>query len=162
MTNREICKSLYYFQFKLGQEEAVMQDIYNTIKIDKTLHKLLHYLETAGLADTLKSAGPFTLFAPDDDAFIRMDIEKDLVELAKLKETMKYHLVSGKHTADEIREMETLDTESGKSLTVALDEGQTVVDNGKFVKSDIECSNGIVHIIDNVFQPHLSGWYREE
>jgi uncharacterized surface protein with fasciclin (FAS1) repeats len=139
-----------------------MQDIYNTIKTDKTLHKLLNYLEAAGMAEILKSAGPYTLFAPDDDAFIRMDIEKDLVDPAKLKETLTYHLVSGKHTAAEIREMETLGTESGKSLTVALDEGQTVVDNGKFVKTDIECSNGLIQIIDNVFQPHLSGWYREE
>ncbi|MEI8356332.1 MAG: fasciclin domain-containing protein [Deltaproteobacteria bacterium] len=139
-----------------------MQDIYSTVKTDKGLRKLLHYLETAGLAATLQSGGPFTLFAPDDDAFNRMDIEKDLVELAKLKETMNYHLVSGRYRADEIREMEDLVTESGKSLTVALDEGQTVVDNGKFVRTDIECSNGLIHVIDNVFQPHISGWYREE
>jgi uncharacterized surface protein with fasciclin (FAS1) repeats len=139
-----------------------MQDIFDTVKADGTMQKLVHYLETAGLAETLKSAGPFTLFAPDDDAFIRMDIEKDLVDPAKLKSTLTYHLVSGKYTADEIGGLETLGTENGKSLTIALDEGQTVVDNGKFVKTDIECSNGIIHIIDNVFQPHLSGWYREE
>jgi len=139
-----------------------MQDIFDTVKAHGTMQKLVHYLETAGLAETLKSAGPFTLFAPDDDAFIRMDIEKDLVDLAKLKSTLTYHLVAGKYTADEISAMETLGTENGKSLTIALDEGQTVVDNGKFVKTNIECSNGIIHIIDNVFQPQLSGWYREE
>jgi uncharacterized surface protein with fasciclin (FAS1) repeats len=63
---------------------------------------------------------------------------------------------------DDIKEMETLGTENGKSLTVAFDEGEVVVDNGKFVKTDIECSNGIIHIVDNVFKPELSGWYREE
>ena len=139
-----------------------MQDIYNTVAMDGTLKKLVNYLETAGLVETLQGAGPFTLFAPDDNAFIRMDIEKDLVESAKLKATLTYHIVSGKYTAEEIREMETLSTENGKSLTIALDEGQTVVDNGKFVKPNIECTNGIIHIIDNVFQPQLSGWYREE
>jgi uncharacterized surface protein with fasciclin (FAS1) repeats len=139
-----------------------MQDIFDTIKAHGTLKKLVHYLEVAGLVETLKSAGPFTLFAPDDKAFVRMDIEKDLVDPAKLKSTLTYHLASGKYTADEIGAMETLNTENGKSLTIALDEGETVVDNGKFVKTDIECSNGIIHIIDNVFQPQLSGWYREE
>lgn len=53
-------------------------------------------------------------------------------------------------------------TETGKSLTVEMDEGEVVIDNGKFVTSDIECSNGVIHIIDNVFQPQLSGWYRED
>ena len=102
-----------------------------------------------------------TLFAPDNDAFKRMDIEKDLNEPEKLKSILKYHQVSGEFWATNIKEMETLATIEGKTLTIALDEGSTVVDNGKFVKTDIECSNCIIHIIDNVFKPHLSGWYRE-
>jgi uncharacterized surface protein with fasciclin (FAS1) repeats len=139
-----------------------MQDIYATVAADGTMRKLANYLEIAGLAGTLKGAGPYTLFAPDDNAFIRMNIERELEDRDKLKSTLTYHLVSGKYTAAEITEMETLGTENGKSLTITLDEGDTVVDNAKFVKTDIECTNGIIHIIDNVFQPHLSGWYREE
>jgi uncharacterized surface protein with fasciclin (FAS1) repeats len=139
-----------------------MQDIYATVTADGTMRKLANYLDIAGLAGTLKGAGPYTLFAPDDNAFIRMNIEKELEDRDKLKSTLTYHLVSGKYTAGDIRKMETIGTENGKSLTVALDEGDTVVDNAKFVKTDIECSNGIIHIVDNVFQPHLSGWYREE
>jgi uncharacterized surface protein with fasciclin (FAS1) repeats len=68
----------------------------------------------------------------------------------------------GKLTAEAIREMETLNTENGKTLTVVIEEGETLVDNAKFVTTNIECSNGMIHIVDNVFKPMLSGWYREE
>jgi uncharacterized surface protein with fasciclin (FAS1) repeats len=139
-----------------------MKDIYATLAADGTMHTLVASIKKAGLAETLQGAGPFTLFAPDDDAFSRMDIEKELSDPEKLKSILTYHLVSGIQTAASIEEMETLETVNGKSLTIALDEGDVVIDNGKFVKTDIECSNGIIHVVDNVFQPHLSGWYREE
>lgn len=139
-----------------------MPDIIDTIRKDASLGTLLASLEKAGLTETLKGAGPYTLFAPNNDAFVRMNIAEALKDPKTLSETLTYHLVAGRYTAEAIGEMETLGTENGKSLTVALDEGETVVDNGKFVTTDIECSNGIIHIIDNVFQPHLSGWYREE
>lgn len=139
-----------------------MQDIFDTLAADETMNALVKALKKAGLVEMLQGAEPYTLFAPDSDAFIRMDIEKDLSDLDKLKSILTYHLVSGKYSAADIKEMETLGTMEGKSLTIALDEGSVVVDNGKFVKTDIECSNGIIHIVDNVFKPHLSGWYREE
>jgi uncharacterized surface protein with fasciclin (FAS1) repeats len=52
-----------------------------------------------------------------------------------------------------------LSTENGKSLTVRIEDGRTLIDNGKFVRTDIECSNGVIHVIDNVFLPRFSGWY---
>jgi uncharacterized surface protein with fasciclin (FAS1) repeats len=139
-----------------------MQDILGTLSAETSMQTLVKALENAGMTEVLKGPGPFTLFAPDDDAFSRMNIESMLSDPANLKSVLTYHLVSGKLTAEDIGRMETLATENGKSLTVALDEGGIVVDNGKFVRADIECSNGVVHIIDNVFQPQLSGWYREE
>jgi uncharacterized surface protein with fasciclin (FAS1) repeats len=122
----------------------------------------LEAIEKAGMSGVLRQAGPYTLFAPNDEAFARMNTERILNDPVNLKDTLAYHLVAGKYTFNDLKEMETLGTENGKSLTIALDEGEMVVDNGKFVKNDIECSNGIIHVIDNVFQPHLSGWYREE
>lgn len=139
-----------------------MQDIYTTLVEDLSMQTLVKALDKIGMSGVLKGAGPYTLFAPNDEAFTRMNIESVLNDPASLKSTLTYHLVSGKHMFDAIKEMETLGTENGKSLTVAFDEGEVVVDNGKFVKTDIECSNGIIHIIDNVFKPELSGWYREE
>ena len=138
-----------------------MKDIIETIKADASLGTLAASLEKANLAERLKGAGPYTLFAPNNDAFTRMNIEKTVLDPKVLSDTLTYHLVAGKYSVREIGEMETLGTENGKSLTFALDEGEIVVDNAKFVTTDIQCSNGVIHIIDNVFQPHLSGWYRE-
>ncbi len=141
-----------------------MKDIMETIKADPSLGTLAASLEKANLTEMLKGAGPYTFFAPNNDAFVRMDIAKFLQDPKVLAETLTYHLVPGKYYAREIHEMGSgkLVTETGKSLTVELDEGEVVIDNGKFVATDIECSNGVIHIIDNVFQPQLSGWYRED
>ncbi|MEA5115205.1 MAG: fasciclin domain-containing protein [Geobacteraceae bacterium] len=139
-----------------------MADIMDTLRSDATLKTLVGYLEEAKLTETLKGAGPYTLFAPNNEAFVRMNIAELLKDPKTLKETLTYHLAAGKHSAKEIGAMDDLGTENGKSLTINLDEGDTVVDNAKFVTTDIECSNGLIHIIDNVFQPSLSGWYRDE
>lgn len=139
-----------------------MRDIFATLSADASMQVLVSAIEKAGMAGVLREAGPYTLFAPNDEAFTRMNTASLLEDPENLKATLSYHLVAGKHTFHDIQKMETLGTENGKSLTIALDEGELVVDNGKFVKNDVECSNGIIHIIDNVFQPHLSGWYREE
>ncbi len=139
-----------------------MQDIFSTLSADASMQIFVDAIEKAGMAGMLREAGPYTLFAPNDEAFTRMNTASLLDNPDILKSTLSYHLVAGKYTFNDIQGMETLGTENGKSLTIALDEGELVLDNGKFVKSDIQCSNGIIHIIDNVFQPHLSGWYREE
>ena len=139
-----------------------MEDIYKTLAGDIVMHPLINALERTGLVETLQAAGPFTMFAPHDAAFTRMNIETELNDLEKLKSILTYHVVSGKYTAGAIKGMENLETINGKHLTVALDEGEVIVDNGKFITTDIHCSNGIIHVIDNVFKPQLSGWYREE
>lgn len=141
-----------------------MKDIMETIRTEASLSTLAASLEKANLTEKLKGAGPYTFFAPDNDAFSRMDFAKFLQDPKVLIETLTYHLVEGKYSANEISGMVPgrLGTENGKSLTLELDEGNTVIDNGKLVSSDIECSNGVIHVIDNVFQPHLSGWYRED
>ncbi|MHC1696634.1 MAG: fasciclin domain-containing protein [Geobacteraceae bacterium] len=139
-----------------------MNNIIDTIAGNPSLTKLVSSLEKAGLIDTLKGAGPYTLFAPTNESFTRMNIEAMLNDAKELSETLTYHVAAGIHTAEAIGTMETLGTENGKSLTVVIEEGETMVDNAKFVTSNIECSNGIIHIVDNVFKPMLSGWYREE
>jgi len=139
-----------------------MADIIDSISGNTSLSKLLSSLEKAGLIEKLKGTGPYTLFAPTNEAFTRMNIEAMLNDPKELSETLTYHMGFGKHTAEAIGAMETIGTESGKSLTVVIEEGETMVDNAKFVTTNIECSNGIVHIVDNVFKPMLSGWYREE
>jgi uncharacterized surface protein with fasciclin (FAS1) repeats len=91
-----------------------------------------------------------------------MNIEKELEDPDKLKSTLTYHLLSGRMPTADMKDLETMSTENGKSLTINLDEGEMVVDNAKFVRPDVECANGLIHVIDNVFQPNLSGWYKDE
>lgn len=136
-----------------------MKNILDTLVADGSFQTLLEMLQMAGLADMLREPGPITLFAPDDDAFKRVNIEEITADKEKLVLLLTYHVVQGKLTAAEIARDELLLTSSGKSLTVQLEEGIQVIDNAKYVKTDIECSNGIIHVIDNVFLPHLSGWY---
>lgn len=139
-----------------------MLTILECVCSDSSLKTLAGLLEKSGLAPLLGGAGEFTLFAPNDGAFQRMDIEKSLDDPQNLMATLKYHLVSGKFTAAEIGALGSLDTEYGKALTIEPEEGVPLIDNAQFVTTDIECSNGIIHIINNVFQPRLSGWYRED
>jgi uncharacterized surface protein with fasciclin (FAS1) repeats len=139
-----------------------MPTIFERVRSDSTLKILADLLEKAGLAVLLSGTGEYTFFAPNDDAFQRMNIEKSLDDPQNLMATLKYHMVSGKHTAAEIGALGALDTEYGKALTIELEEGVPLIDNAQFVTADIECSNGIIHIITNVFQPRLSGWYRED
>lgn len=136
-----------------------MKDILDTLTEDGSFQTLLSTLKMADLAEKLREPGPFTLFAPNDDAFKRVIVEEITADRDNLVSILTYHMVEGKLTAAEIARDESLMTSNGKSLTVLLEEGRQVIDNAKYVKTDIECTNGIIHIIDNVFLPQFSGWY---
>ncbi len=139
--------------------ESTVKDIHDTLAADGSFQTLLSMMKMAGLADTLREAGPLTLFAPNDDAFTRFNLDELTSDPDKLVALLTYHIVHGKFTAAEIGKDEQLLTSNGKSLTVLLEEGRQVIDNAKYVRTDIECSNGIIHVIDNVFLPQMSGWY---
>lgn len=136
-----------------------MQDILNTLASEESFHKLLSLLERAGLTDELTKEGPFTLFASNDAAFERVKIDEVAADRDKLVALLTYHIVDGTYSSAEIGRDEHLLTNNGKSLTMHLDEGKQTIDNARYVKTDIECSNGIIHVIDNVFLPQMSGWY---
>lgn len=136
-----------------------MKTILETLAEEGRFQTLLSVLSEADLLARLEGPGPFTLFAPDDNAFQRVNLDEIRKDKSDLDATMKYHLLTGKLMSSELTKSESLYTESGKSLTVHLEEGKSVVDNGNLVKTDIECSNGVIHVIDNVFLPKFSGWY---
>ncbi len=139
--------------------EPHVKNIFETLAADGSFQTLLSLLQMADLAGTLTEPGPFTLFAPNDDACKRVNVDEITSDSANLVALLSYHILQGKITADEISRNEQLLTSSGKSLTVLLEEGHQVLDNAKYIKTDIECSNGIIHVIDNVFLPQFSGWY---
>lgn len=136
-----------------------MNDILSTLKEDGSFTTLLSALKKSGLEERLTEAGPITLFAPNDKAFTRISIENLESDLEKLKSTLSYHIVEEKIDRAGIEETESIYTLSGKSLTVQLDVGQYKIDNAFLVTTDISCSNGAIHVIDNVFLPKFSGWY---
>lgn len=136
-----------------------MKDILDTLTADGSFETLLSLLRMVDLSERLRKPGPFTLFAPNDEAFMKMKVEELTSDREQLVELLTYHLVDGKLNAGEVARSEQLLTSSGKSLSIHLDEGRPVIDNARYVATDIECANGIIHVIDNVFLPHLSGWY---
>lgn len=136
-----------------------MKDIIDTLNEEGSFTTLISALGTADLTEMLRKPGPLTLFAPNDQAFTRIKMEEVLPDRGKLIEMLTYHIVEGSITAAGIADEEHILTNCGKSLTVHLKEGRQEVDNAAFIRTDIECTNGIIHIIDNVFLPNMSGWY---
>ncbi|HXE94784.1 MAG TPA: ThiF family adenylyltransferase [Dongiaceae bacterium] len=140
-------------------KESTMKDILGTLEDNGSFQTLLGLMEKAGFSGRLQEPGPFTLFAPNDEAFQKVNVEEISGDPDNLTLLLKYHLVEGKLSAAEIAGSEQLMTLSDKSLAVRLEEGVQVIDNAHYVRTDIACTNGIIQVIDNVFLPQFSGWY---
>ncbi|GAC1449573.1 MAG: fasciclin domain-containing protein [Desulfuromonadaceae bacterium] len=136
-----------------------MKSILDTLETDGSFQSLIAMLKMADLIDRLKEPGPFTLFAPNDDAFKRVNVDEITSDRDNLVSLLTYHIIREKLFAAEIALNGQIMTSNDKPLTVQLEEGLQVIDNARYVKNDIECSNGIIHVIDNVFLPQFSGWY---
>jgi len=136
-----------------------MKNIFETLQAEDSFRTLVDAVKNAGLVETLKESGPFTLFAADNDAFTKLSLDEILADSKLLKETLLYHLVEGKLSEEDLRTVECSPTVNGKTLAIRVRHGVVVVDNGNVTAMDIECSNGVIHVIDSVFRPNLSGWY---
>lgn len=136
-----------------------MDTILTTLRKDDSFSTLLKALELSGLQHHLEQEGPITLFAPNDDAFARISIEGLFSDCDKLTSTLTYHIITEKIDREGIEQSENIYTLNGKHLTVQLDVGRHKIDNAYLVTTDIPCSNGLIHVIDNVFLPKFSGWY---
>jgi len=122
----------------------------------KTLAKALG---AAGLVDTLKGEGPFTVFAPTDAAFAKLPegTLKSLLEpenKEKLKTILTYHVVPGKVPASKVTGMSSAKTVAGPEIAIAVEDGKVMLnDSATVVKTDVEASNGVIHVIDSVILP---------
>ena len=115
-------------------------------------------MQAAGLVDTLKGPGPFTVFAPTDEAFAKLPagtVEELLKpeNKEKLVAILTYHVVSGKVMAKDVATLNSAKTVNGKSVTISQQNGVVMVDNARVVKTDIAASNGVIHVIDTVILP---------
>jgi uncharacterized surface protein with fasciclin (FAS1) repeats len=111
-------------------------------------------LTAAGLVDTLKGPGPFTVFAPTDEAFAKVpkaDLDALLKDKAKLTAVLTYHVVPGKVMAKDVKAGQ-VKTVQGSMLTISTT-GGVMVDNAKVTATDIAADNGVIHVIDTVVMP---------
>ena len=116
---------------------------------------LVTAVQTAGLVETLNGKGPFTVFAPTDEAFSKLPkgtVEGLLKDKDALTKILTYHVVSGKVMAQDVMGMKTAKTVQGGMLSIDSMDG-VMVNNAKVIKADIECSNGVIHVIDTVLIP---------
>jgi len=132
-----------------------MPNIVETAVAAGTFKTLVAAVTEAGLADTLSSPGPFTVFAPNDEAFAKLPegtVEGLLKDKEKLAAILTYHVVAGKHLAADVVKHSKLKTVQGQEATIST-EGGASIDKAKIVATDIEASNGVIHVIDTVILP---------
>jgi uncharacterized surface protein with fasciclin (FAS1) repeats len=133
---------------------AQAKDIVDTAVAAGNFKTLATALGAAGLVDTLKGKGPFTVFAPTDEAFAKIpkaDLDALLKDKAKLTAVLTYHVVAGKVMAADVKAGK-VKTVQGSDLTVTTS-GGVMVDKAKVVKTDIVADNGVIHVIDTVIMP---------
>ncbi len=120
-----------------------------------TFNTLVAAVTAAGLADTLNSPGPFTVFAPTDDAFAKLPagtVESLLNDIPQLTKILTYHVVSGKVMAADVMDMTSAPTVEGSTLKIDTSNG-VKVNNANITGTDIAADNGVIHVIDTVLIP---------
>jgi len=138
---------------------AAKKDIVDTAVAAGSFKTLATALQAAGLVDTLKGKGPFTVFAPTDEAFSKLPagtIESLLKpeNKEKLKAILLYHVVSGDVTAAQVVKLSSAKTINGQNLKLAVKDGTVMVNDATVVKTDVLASNGVIHVIDTVLLPN--------
>ena len=137
---------------------AEPKDIVDTAVAAGSFKTLAKALAAADLVDTLKGSGPFTVFAPTDEAFAKLPAGTLEMLLkpenkAKLRRILTYHVVAGKVMASDVVKMHSARAVSGDTMTIVTRDGGVTVDGANVVKTDIPASNGVIHVIDAVLLP---------
>ena len=132
------------------------KDIVDTAVANGSFTTLVAAVQAAGLVDTLKGAGPFTVFAPTDEAFAKLPagtVEGLLKDPAKLKDILLYHVVTGKVMAADAAKLTSADTVLGKPITIKVVDGKVMINDATVPLPDVGASNGVIHVIDTVLLP---------
>lgn len=133
-------------------------DIVDTAVSVDDFSTLVAAVKAGGLVETLKGEGPFTVFAPTNEAFSKLP--KGTVESLlkpenkdKLVAILTYHVVSGKVMAKDVVKVSSAPTVQGQDVQVKVKDGKVMINNATVIKADIECKNGVIHVIDTVLLP---------
>ena len=142
------------FAFVSLSATAADKDIVDTAVAAGSFKTLVIAIQKAGLVETLKAKGPYTVFAPTDEAFAKIpkaQLDALLMDKAKLSAVLTYHVVPGLVLAKDVKAGEAVTVQGGK-LTITTD-GGVKVNNAKVVTTDVMASNGVIHPIDTVLMP---------
>ena len=137
---------------------AETRDVVDTAIAAGSFKTLAKALDAAGLVTTLKGGGPFTVFAPTDEAFAKLP-DGTLETLLKpenkekLRRILTYHVVAGKVMASDVVKLQSAKAVSGDTITVKVEDGVVHVDNATVTSADVLASNGVIHVIDSVILP---------
>ncbi|MEH2177991.1 fasciclin domain-containing protein [Nostoc sp.] len=132
-----------------------MADIVDVAVTAESFKTLVAAVQAAGLVETLKSPGPFTVFAPNDDAFAKLPagtIQTLLQNIPQLTRILKYHVVPGKLLQSDLAQLGTVNSVEGSPIKIDSSDGFEVK-NATVLAADIEADNGVVHVIDTVILP---------
>ncbi|MEG4230005.1 fasciclin domain-containing protein [Microcoleus sp. N9_B2] len=132
-----------------------MADIVDTAVSAGSFTTLVAAVQAAGLVDTLKGAGPFTVFAPTDEAFAKLPagtVDSLLKDIPKLKKILTYHVVSGKVMAADVVKLKSAKTVEGSEVKIDASNGVKINDS-TVTTADVAADNGVIHIIDSVLLP---------
>lgn len=135
---------------------AAEKDIVDTAVAAGKFNTLVTAVKAAGLVDTLKGKGPFTVFAPTDEAFAKVPketLDALLKDKEALTKVLTYHVVPGKVMAKDVVKLDSAKTAQGESVSIHAADGSVKINDAKVIKADIECSNGVIHVIDTVLLP---------
>ncbi|MCS7209626.1 MAG: fasciclin domain-containing protein [Fimbriimonadales bacterium] len=138
------------------EPEAEKKDIVDTAIAAGQFKTLVKLVQEAGLVEALRGEGPFTVFAPTDDAFAKLpksQVDALLKDKEALRRVLLYHVVQGKVMSKDVVKLRSAKTMQGQQIRIRV-RGNTVrINDAKVVKADIECTNGVIHVIDKVILP---------
>ncbi len=131
-------------------------DMVDIAVADGRFTKLVTAVQAAGLVETLKGEGPFTVFAPTDDAFAKLPagtFEALAADIPQLTNILLYHVVAGKVMAADVVNLTTADTVLGQPISIKVEGDKVMINDATVLITDIEASNGVIHVIDTVILP---------
>lgn len=139
-----------------NQNNTTMKNIVETAVEAGSFNTLVTAVQAAGLDDVLSGQGPLTVFAPTDEAFAKLPagtVESLLNDPAKLGDILKYHVVSGKVMASDVVKLSNATTLLGQNVNILVQDGVVKINDATVIGTDIETSNGVIHVIDTVLLP---------
>lgn len=142
--------------FAAAGHHGMKKDIVDTAVAAGDFNTLVTAVKAAGLVETLKGEGPFTVFAPTDAAFAKVPtdtLNALLADKAALANVLTYHIVAGKVMAADVVKLTSAETVQGQAVSIEVKDGKVYVDGAQVVTTDIKASNGVIHVIDAVILP---------